>query len=147
MGYGDSSAQLGGHNEVFNARSRSAEAVAFEVAGQKRCGIDSGAKPLASWILLALVRSYIIFLSPFFGGACKFYPSCSNYAYEAIAQHGARRGLIFAMKRLGRCRPFTQGGFDPVPDAGHEYPANNSPGIDPHLALQGQRGRPQEWKL
>jgi putative membrane protein insertion efficiency factor len=62
------------------------------------------------------VRFYKIFLSPFFGGACKFYPSCSNYAYEAIARHGARRGIVLALKRLGRCRPFTQGGFDPVPD-------------------------------
>jgi hypothetical protein len=62
------------------------------------------------------VRFYKIFLSPFLGGACKFYPSCSNYAYEAIARHGARRGIVLALKRLGRCRPFTQGGFDPVPD-------------------------------
>ncbi len=74
--------------------------------------------------MLALVRAYIIFLSPFFGGACKFYPSCSNYAYEAIARHGARRGLILAMKRLGRCRPFTKGGVDPVPDAAEEGASN-----------------------
>ncbi|MGH9682509.1 MAG: membrane protein insertion efficiency factor YidD [Candidatus Acidiferrales bacterium] len=64
-----------------------------------------------------LVRFYIAFLSPFLGGACKFYPSCSQYAREAVAVHGARRGFILAMKRLGRCRPFTKGGFDPVPDA------------------------------
>lgn len=68
------------------------------------------------WLLLAFVRFYKIFLSPFFGGACKFYPSCSNYAHEAIARHGARRGIVLSLKRLGRCRPFTQGGFDPVPD-------------------------------
>ena len=68
------------------------------------------------WALLLLIRCYILFLSPFFGGACKFYPSCSNYAYEAISRHGARRGIVLALKRLGRCRPFTQGGFDPVPD-------------------------------
>ena len=58
----------------------------------------------------------MIFMSPFFGGACKFHPSCSNYAYEAIARHGARRGLVLAVKRLLRCRPFTIGGFDPVPE-------------------------------
>jgi hypothetical protein len=67
--------------------------------------------------LLLLVRIYIAFLSPFFGGACKFHPSCSNYARDAISRHGARRGTVLALKRLGRCRPFTQGGFDPVPDA------------------------------
>jgi putative membrane protein insertion efficiency factor len=62
------------------------------------------------------VQFYRIFLSHFFGGACKFYPSCSKYAQEAIARHGARRGIVLALKRLGRCRPFTKGGFDPVPD-------------------------------
>ena len=69
-----------------------------------------------AWLLLALVRCYQVFLGPFLGGACKFHPSCSNYAYQAIARHGARRGFVLAMKRLGRCRPFTKGGFDPVPD-------------------------------
>jgi putative membrane protein insertion efficiency factor len=68
------------------------------------------------WVLLLLVRFYQIFLSPFFGGACKFYPSCSKYGYEAIAKHGAWRGSLLAMKRLLRCRPFTKGGFDPVPE-------------------------------
>jgi putative membrane protein insertion efficiency factor len=58
----------------------------------------------------------MVLLSPFFGGACKFHPSCSNYAYEAIARHGARRGVALALKRLLRCRPFTKGGFDPVPE-------------------------------
>jgi len=68
------------------------------------------------WILLLLVRIYQVFLSPFFGGACKFYPSCSKYGYEAIAKHGAWRGSVLAVKRLLRCRPFTKGGFDPVPN-------------------------------
>ncbi|MGA7917172.1 MAG: membrane protein insertion efficiency factor YidD [Candidatus Acidiferrales bacterium] len=74
----------------------------------------------AKWLLLLLVRFYQIFFSPFLGGACKFYPSCSHYAQEAIAMHGARRGAWLAMKRLGRCRPFTKGGFDPVPDVMEE---------------------------
>jgi len=58
----------------------------------------------------------MLLLAPFTGGACKFYPSCSNYAYEAVSRHGARRGGVLAIKRLLRCRPFTQGGFDPVPE-------------------------------
>jgi len=58
----------------------------------------------------------MMLLAPFVGGACKFYPSCSNYAYEAVARHGARQGSLLAVKRLLRCRPFTQGGFDPVPE-------------------------------
>jgi putative membrane protein insertion efficiency factor len=75
------------------------------------------AKSFGAWSLLAFVQFYKIFFSPFLGGACKFYPSCSNYAQEAIQLHGARRGAWLALKRLGRCRPFTKGGFDPVPDA------------------------------
>jgi uncharacterized protein len=74
-------------------------------------------KAFGAWWLLAFVHFYKIFFSPFLGGACKFYPSCSNYAQEAIELHGARRGAWLALKRLGRCRPFTKGGFDPVPDA------------------------------
>jgi putative membrane protein insertion efficiency factor len=73
-------------------------------------------KSSGAWLLLLLVRFYMLLLSPFFGGACKFHPSCSNYAYEAIALHGAHRGVLLALKRLLRCRPFTKGGFDPVPD-------------------------------
>ncbi|HTV57270.1 MAG TPA: membrane protein insertion efficiency factor YidD [Verrucomicrobiae bacterium] len=67
-------------------------------------------------LLLGMVNFYIAILSPFFGGACKFYPSCSQYARGAIARHGARTGGWLALKRVGRCRPFTQGGYDPVPD-------------------------------
>jgi putative membrane protein insertion efficiency factor len=73
-------------------------------------------KSAGVWFLLGFVRFYQVFLGPFFGGACKFYPSCSRYAYEAIERHGARRGIVLALKRLGRCRPFTQGGYDPVPE-------------------------------
>jgi uncharacterized protein len=79
--------------------------------------VATRAKTFSAWWLLAFVRFYKIFFSPFLGGACKFYPSCSNYAQEAIELHGARRGAWLALKRLGRCRPFTKGGFDPVPDA------------------------------
>ena len=76
----------------------------------------TGQRSTGTWLLLLLVRFYRIFFSSFLGGACKFYPSCSRYAQEAIAAHGARRGGWLAMKRLGRCRPFTKGGFDPVPE-------------------------------
>jgi putative membrane protein insertion efficiency factor len=72
---------------------------------------------IGPWLLLGFVHLYRVFLSPFLGGACKFYPSCSQYAQEAIALHGAKHGSWLALKRLGRCRPFTKGGFDPVPDS------------------------------
>lgn len=81
----------------------------FPVATNRR-------RSLGAWILLGFLRFYIACLSPVFGGACKFYPSCSNYAVEAVTKHGARQGFVLAAKRLMRCRPFTKGGFDPVPD-------------------------------
>ncbi len=69
----------------------------------------------AALVLLVFLQFYKIVLSPFFGGACKYHPSCSNYAREAIQVHGAARGTVLAIKRLARCRPFKPGGFDPVP--------------------------------
>ncbi|HVA17275.1 MAG TPA: membrane protein insertion efficiency factor YidD, partial [Candidatus Dormibacteraeota bacterium] len=63
---------------------------------------------------LAGVRGYQIFLGPFFGGGCKFEPSCSHYTYEAIERFGARRGAWLGLKRFLRCRPFSAGGYDPV---------------------------------
>jgi len=92
--------------------------------GAGACGCAAGADaakasaPRTLWqsLLLGAVNFYIAVLSPFFGGACKFYPSCSQYAREAIARHGARTGGWLALKRVGRCRPFTPGGYDPVPD-------------------------------
>jgi uncharacterized protein len=90
-------------------------------------GEDRRGKSAAAWTLLLLVRIYITFLSPFFGGACRFHPSCSNYAAEAIALHGARRGTSLALRRLLRCNPFTKGGFDPVPEQIEPVPARPSP--------------------
>lgn len=65
-------------------------------------------------LALALIRLYQIVLSPFFRGACRHHPSCSQYAHEAIARHGAR-GAWMATKRLLRCQPFGTHGYDPVP--------------------------------
>ena len=70
----------------------------------------------AVWFLLTAIRFYQAILAPVMPVGCKFYPSCSRYAAEAIERHGASRGVRLALARLWRCRPFTQGGFDPVPD-------------------------------
>ena len=66
-------------------------------------------------LLIALIRVYQLTLSPFLGGACRFTPSCSAYAREAIAVHGAARGTWLALRRLGKCHPLGSSGFDPVP--------------------------------
>jgi len=64
---------------------------------------------------IVLVRAYQLALSPFAGGACRFTPSCSEYAIQAIQEHGAVRGLGLALRRVGRCHPLGSSGFDPVP--------------------------------
>lgn len=66
-------------------------------------------------LLIALIRAYQLTLSPFLGGSCRFLPTCSAYAIEAITTHGARRGAILAVRRLSRCHPFGRAGYDPVP--------------------------------
>jgi putative membrane protein insertion efficiency factor len=66
-------------------------------------------------LAILLVRAYQLGLSPIFGGQCRYYPSCSAYAIEALERHGALRGGWLAVRRIGRCHPFRPGGFDPVP--------------------------------
>ncbi len=70
-------------------------------------------------LLTAIIRAYQLVLSPVLGANCRFHPSCSEYAREAIESHGAARGSWLSLKRLGRCHPFNQGGSDPVPDPCH----------------------------
>ncbi|KWR89184.1 membrane protein insertion efficiency factor YidD [Cupriavidus sp. IDO] len=69
-------------------------------------------------ILLVLLRIYKIALSPYLGSQCRFEPTCSDYARDAVIRHGAARGSWMAACRLCRCHPFAQGGYDPVPEAG-----------------------------
>ncbi|MBO4401548.1 MAG: membrane protein insertion efficiency factor YidD [Selenomonadaceae bacterium] len=65
--------------------------------------------------LIAAIRFYQLWLSPLKPPTCRFYPTCSAYAIEAIQKHGWKRGSILAVKRILRCNPFCKGGFDPVP--------------------------------
>lgn len=65
--------------------------------------------------LQALFRFYRYFISPWLGRQCRFHPTCSAYAIEALERHGAVRGSWLAVKRIARCNPWSGGGFDPVP--------------------------------
>jgi putative membrane protein insertion efficiency factor len=83
---------------------------------QNRAGVTSV-------VLSAAVRGYQLLVSPLLPPACRFLPSCSEYAAEAIARHGAWRGTILASRRLARCHPWGDSGYDPVPERGGlDYP-------------------------
>ena len=68
-------------------------------------------------LLILPITGYRRFISPLLGPRCRFAPSCSEYAVDALAEHGAARGLWLAAKRIARCHPFHPGGYDPVPPA------------------------------
>lgn len=70
-----------------------------------------------SRLLVWLVRGYQLLVSPMLGQNCRFYPTCSNYAVEALRTHGAGRGSWLALRRVCRCHPWNPGGVDPVPPA------------------------------
>jgi len=67
-------------------------------------------------LLIALIHCYRYLASPWLGNQCRFYPTCSHYGEEAIKSHGALKGSWLTIKRLVKCQPWHQGGFDPVPE-------------------------------
>lgn len=74
---------------------------------------------LTNWprrMLIGLVKGYRLLLSPWLGGSCRFEPTCSLYALDALHRHGALAGGYLAMRRIARCGPWCEGGCDPVPE-------------------------------
>jgi putative membrane protein insertion efficiency factor len=68
------------------------------------------------FVALALLRAYKLLISPLLPGGCRFVPSCADYAQDAVRRYGVLRGSWLAARRLARCHPLCEGGFDPVPD-------------------------------
>ena len=66
------------------------------------------------WIAVVMLRAYKLVLSPLLPSACRFHPTCSDYMREAVEKHGVLKGVALGLRRLSRCHPFHQGGFDPV---------------------------------
>jgi hypothetical protein len=73
----------------------------------------------ARHVVRGLIRGYQLVVSPWLGDCCRFHPTCSQYAFEAVGSHGAVRGSLLAVRRVCRCHPFNAGGFDPVPPLKH----------------------------
>ena len=78
-------------------------------------------------VLKGVIRAYQLILSPVLGNNCRFHPTCSTYAIEAINQNGALGGVWLAAKRITRCHPWNPGGFDPVPSQKEAIKARNNP--------------------
>ncbi len=68
-----------------------------------------------STVVLAVIRFYQRLISPLLGSNCRYYPSCSNYMYEAVARYGVAKGGWMGVRRIARCHPWHPGGYDPVP--------------------------------
>lgn len=81
-----------------------------------------------TWVLVGLVRGYQLLISPLLGPTCRYYPSCSAYAVQALQVHGAIRGSWLAIRRLLRCHPWSPGGVDHVPPRrGHQHDEDPTP--------------------
>ena len=93
------------------------------------------------WILIGLLKAYRFAISPLYGQVCRYHPTCSAYALEAVTVHGSIKGSWLAVRRIARCHPWAAGGYDPVPagkqdqhsptndDAQHELGAMTTQGV------------------
>lgn len=103
-----------------------------------RASSDTPSPGLAARAVIALVTLYRWGISPLLGPRCRFTPTCSTYMIDAVRTHGAIRGGWLGLRRIGRCHPFSDGGFDPVP------PAKQRPGGAPPTATNPAKTVPSE---
>ena len=95
-------------------------------------------------VLIGLLKAYRTLISPLYGQVCKYYPSCSAYALEAVTVHGAWRGSGLALRRLAHCHPWSLGGYDPVPgtDAARAWAAEQAEKAQREQAQRAQISQP-----
>ena len=86
------------------------------------------------YVLIGLLKAYRLVISPLYGQVCRYHPSCSAYALEAVTVHGSLRGTWLAGRRLTRCHPWAAGGYDPVPP---RTPGPSVPGAPSRTQSQG----------
>lgn len=110
----------------------------MSIAANRACGAK-----LMQTALIALLRFYKVAVSPLLGNRCRFYPSCSDYAREAIQYHGAAHGTYLAVKRLCRCHPLSAGGIDLVPPPPGQAGDSDKPASQPDSALSDPSARDQ----
>jgi uncharacterized protein len=79
------------------------------------------------YLLIGFLRAYRLLVSPLYGQVCRYHPSCSAYALDAVREHGSIKGPWLAVRRLGRCHPWAAGGYDPVPPRTPRMSAGSSP--------------------
>jgi uncharacterized protein len=120
LGYRCESAQRGRQSPVCDAHSGVDAAVSGACCSAPEAGTGGGSQPareLLKTAVLALLGFYRSTLSPAIPSSCRFYPTCSAYACEAVSKWGIRRGIWLALRRVFRCRPFGSFGYDPVPSS------------------------------
>ena len=83
------------------------------------------------YVLIGLLRFYRFFISPLYGQVCRYHPTCSAYALEAVTVHGSIKGSWLATRRLASCHPWSEGGYDPVPGTGKQSDALDTRGDEP----------------
>ena len=120
LGHRSESAQRCSQSPVLDSDARADAAVSGPCCAVSAARGSSESQPahgLLKTALLGLISFYRATLSPTIPSSCRFYPTCSAYAYEAVSQWGIRRGIWLALRRVARCRPFGGFGYDPVPSA------------------------------
>lgn len=92
------------------------------------------------WLLVTLLKGYRLFISPLYGQVCRYHPSCSAYALDAVQTHGSIKGTWLAICRIARCNPWALGGYDPVPQQDPAPKQDAAPKQDPmasHVEMAG----------